>query len=432
MANALRPRLLASCAALLALAELALAADHFVGPGHPHADVSSAIAAAAPGDRIFVAPGLYPGFDLSKPVEIRGAGVGQTRIGSWVSTARTTVTGIPAGSTATLANMSFDPAWYLTQTFGPQLTLVDNPGTVLLQDVGTNLFPTAWHIGTGVEVDNTARLLIQGSTIEAISTAGFPTEGVPALVAKDSFLEVTDSVFVATASGVEWGTPGEDGVRLENCTARFARVRSSGGNGTSDDFFDGPGGAGVKLIGSTLELAGGPENRLEGGSALSLGGPGLDVTASSAVVMAGDVELEGGTPWGSSTPSSSLRVDGSSSSVALAHALPALVPAQSLVSLGGPWSLSHTGDPGALVIPVLGASLGAPLALPGFGGFAQLDLGQLGFLPTLSLDGAGQAVSAGLVPNQASLAGAHAWFQAAEVAGGVLSLSNATRLAIAN
>ena len=254
------PRVLAACAALAGLTDLAAGADLFVGPGQSFAEVHAAVAAAQPGDRIFVAPGQYEGFDLTKPVEIRGSGVGATRIGSFSTPAATEVSGIPAGATATLADMSFDPAWFLTLTFGARIAVIDNHGTVVLQNVRVNQAPTAWHVGEAVFVKNTKRLLIQGCTLEGISTAGFPTPGVSGLVAESSGVDVTDSVLIAVGSGSDFPEPGAAGADLEGCTARFARVQSTGGSGGADAFSAGPAGAGVKLAGSTLVIAGGPGN----------------------------------------------------------------------------------------------------------------------------------------------------------------------------
>lgn len=56
--------------ALLLSTTLAAQTTHHVGPGHPHADIQSAINAAAPGDIVEIAAGVYPSFTVGKPLTI--------------------------------------------------------------------------------------------------------------------------------------------------------------------------------------------------------------------------------------------------------------------------------------------------------------------------------------------------------------------------
>lgn len=65
--------LLLVSAALAVLAPHSLAGDLFVGAGHPFSEIDPAIAAAAPGDRIFVDSGTFLPFDLTKAAEITPA-----------------------------------------------------------------------------------------------------------------------------------------------------------------------------------------------------------------------------------------------------------------------------------------------------------------------------------------------------------------------
>jgi hypothetical protein len=404
------------------LATLAAASDLHVGPpGSQFSTIDAAIAAAAPGDRIYVAPGTYKGFQLSKPVEIRGAGVGLTFIGTSDSSALTSVSGIPLGATATLADMSFKTGWFLTVEVGAQISIVDNPGTVVLQNVRTNPAPIiAWHYGAGVDANHTARLVIQGCSLKGISDVGFPSFGAPGLAALNSSLDVTDTVLTATSSAEDF-LSGAAGAYLQNCVARFARVQSNGGSGGV------PGGAGVELVGSTLVIAGGPANKLQG-AASSTSGAGLSLRVGSVATLASDVLLVGGNNGSGAVPG--LAVDATSVATTLAHKLPALVPLPQEVALGSPYTLQHTGRNNAVVVPAISSGLGPALAFGGLDGLLHLDLAQLVLLPKVVLGGTGAGTSSGSVPAQPSLAGAHAWFQAAELDVGTARFSNPARIEI--
>ena len=417
--------------AIAGLANVTAANDLFVAPGGTYPQVDAAIAAANPGDRIFVAPGQYEGFHVTKPLEIRGSGVGLTQIGDFDSPARTRVTGIPAGTVATLSDMSFDPAWFQTVEFGAQILVADNAGTVVLQNVRTNVSPTAWHIGDGVFASNTGRLIIQGCTLEGISTASFPTTAESGLVAVNTYLEVSDTVVLAGGQGADYGEAGPAGAFLDNCVAHFARVRSTGGFGTGDQFFDGPGGAGIELVDSSLVIAGGPANLLKGAFGPTNGGPGLEVDASSSATIAVDVVLEGGINGDGSGLAPGLSVEPGGTVTLLTRNLPALVPLQQQVAIGTQFTLEHTGEPNAFVLPAISGKLGPAFSVPGFNGFIHLDAVHAAAFPALLLDGTGTGTTSVNVPLDPAIAGAHVWFQAFEFASGQFHLSNPMRLEIA-
>lgn len=80
--------------------------------------LQAAIDAAAPGDVVLVHPGTYGGFDLAKPLSILGVEdpdlFEQTRVNGHV-----TVSGIPAGATATLSSLIVAGMVSLTDNAGP-------------------------------------------------------------------------------------------------------------------------------------------------------------------------------------------------------------------------------------------------------------------------------------------------------------------------
>ncbi|MFT5079974.1 MAG: hypothetical protein ACI9C2_001882 [Gammaproteobacteria bacterium] len=425
--------------ALAMLASLAHAADLNVGPGQPFMEIDEAIAAASPGDRIFVGPGIYKPFDLVKPVEVRGLGPLQTRVLGFVPGDFASVSGIPVGATATISNMAFDIVNPTASTSHPLVDIHANAGTVVLQNVEINLFPAADHVGPGLHATDCKRLIIQASTIRGSLGSPFGGVGDSALIVKDSNLLVTDSDLQATdtnSSGYIFGQPGAPAVILTGCRAQFSRVRATGGSGGTDafTFLSFPGGAGIDLSSSSLNLAGGPGNVLIGGTGASFttasGGPGLNVTAGSSVRLAADVNLQGGLNGIGTTPGIPLVIEAGSLASSLGFHLPTLALDPTLVVLGSTFALMHAGEPSASVVPVYSFQLGPTLGLSGIDGPLYLDATSLVPLPMVVLDGAGLGTTLVNVPALSALAGIHVWFQAGEFAGPAIRLSNPARLEV--
>jgi len=426
--------------ALPAPGALAFAADLYVGPGHPYAQIDQAIAAAAPGDRIFVEAGLFEVFHLDKPLDVRGAGPGATRVTGFVPGAFTRVTGIPADATATIVGMSFDHTdpTVLTQT--PVLEVQGCAGSVVLHSVTVNTEPMAYHLGPGLRAESVARLVVQDCVLRGSRGSQFGGVGDPGLSAQSSSLVLNDSVVEATDFSFGRfvsGEPGAPGAVLERCDAELARATVRGGSGAVDAFTGQgfPGGAGVELIGSTLVASGGPANLVEGGPGAAFssapGGPALRLSAASTATFAADVELQGGLDGMQSAQAPPTSVEPGSTLTAAPWVAPALALALQEVAIATAFKLLHSGEPGSVVLPAFSIELGPPLDLPGIDGTIHVDALHLTALAPRTLDGSGYASTVGGVPPIPSLAGAHAWFQAAENDGGVLRMSNPARLEIA-
>lgn len=415
--------LLARCLAVPFLALPVCATDLLVDGGVAgYSTVDAAIADAVAGDRILVGAGMFPGFTLDKAVEVRGAGQGVTRIGSFDTPQRTEIAGIPAGSIAVVTGMSFDPGWFQTLDIGPQIRVSDSAGTVVLQSVHTNVQPMAQQIGEGIVVENTALCVIQNARIEAISSAMFPTSGRDGLFASDSTLDLADVVLQAASDGVGFGE-GAAGGYFQRCDVRLVRVEALGGAGGA------PGGAGILAEESNLVVAGGPGNELKGGNAVQ-GGAGLDLRAGSSATLAADVLLTGAI--GFPTPGLPLRVDGTSSVINLAIALPGVVLAPAQAPIGGTTTYEATGEAGSACIVAVSPELGAGLQLPGVSGVVYLDLPGTVTVGTIVLSPSGFFGLSLALPANPVLAGTNLWFQQVQVSGAGLDLSNPAQLRVAD
>lgn len=126
--TALLRHLLLTCCCLVTTPTVADAqSTHWVGPGTPHPDVSSALAAASAGDLIRVLSGVYPGFTLSFPATVAADDGAVVRFDSPVQVSVPDATGY-----TTLRGLHFAPDALTTGPFiaGPALTVTGCNGTV--------------------------------------------------------------------------------------------------------------------------------------------------------------------------------------------------------------------------------------------------------------------------------------------------------------
>lgn len=434
---------LCTLVALVALPFPALAGDLFVGPGQAFTQIQEAIDAASPGDRIFVAPGNYLSFELNKPLEVRGTGVAQTFVENFSFPSVTKVTGIPAGAVATVSSMVFTHS-NVNIAFEPMLEVSNNAGSVVLQHVHINTlsFAQPWN-SPAVRATDTHRLFLQRCELRGFGGSPFGGIGHPALRATNTSLEISRSRLVAGPNSFGHTTLVEDSgpsaLLVVGGDVRLARVRAEGGNGTYDALFltPLPAGAGVELRDAELVLTGGPDNKLEGGkgswdgSAWSSGGAGIRLVGNSFAQYAPNAVLVGGLNGLGTTQAAPVNVEAGASAVALGRNLLSLAVEPQTASLGANAVFEFHGEPAALAFGIVSTGLGPKFSLDGITGVVHLDTVLGSFLPAGSLDAAGQYLVGTTVPGLPSLAGAHVWLQAVQLAGDELSVSNAVRLAIA-
>ncbi|MEZ6037457.1 MAG: hypothetical protein R3F29_08255 [Planctomycetota bacterium] len=139
-----------------------------LGYGAQFSDLPQAVAAAAPGDVIWVYSvyplmgfsNLYTAPTIDKPLTIIGFNVGLTG-GSNDPTSvglqgPLAITGIPAGERVVVTNVSMSSQWPVVST----ISISDCAGSVILDDLVWN----TWGVqGLGVEIDNCVDVVLRGA-----------------------------------------------------------------------------------------------------------------------------------------------------------------------------------------------------------------------------------------------------------------------------
>lgn len=405
----------------------AAAAELFVGPagsGQAFSDIQAAIDAASPGDTVYVLAGTYGRFELDKPLRLIGAGSTQVLVDEsdaslcsegWMS-AR--VSGIPAGTEALVAGMSFQappPPSLFSSCF--TVRVAQNDGVVVMHDVVTTS-PLA-----ALDVHDSEFVLISSSTLRAVYPPGTLLPGNwsqgTGLRVTDSNVWVGDSVLEGLgATPAQEQVFGHPGLKVINANVFIAGTDVVGGDGGLAPFGtcsgqSGYAGApGALVAGSSyLRIAGGPTDTIragaggqlgacsgEGASAIHVSGPGL-------VYRPANVTLEPSFTAGVQLPATEISAAGSE--VLSSQVLPSLavaVPGSFLeVKLGGVANWNAT------LFAALAPS--APLAFPGVDGSGALDPTSLLFQLPTTLDTQGERTVTIPLPNLVALQGVSVYFQ---------------------
>ena len=264
------------------------------GPGTDFTQITSAVAAASPGDTLLVMPGQYASFVLDKSLAI----VGQGEPGNEARTPTMTVQSLPAGSTTAIASLD-----------ATQVVLINSPGAMLLDDV---------------RADTVSVSFCADVRFRRLEVTGGMQCGNARVEVADSLLEGRDSIDTCTCCN--WPhTPGPGGVglSLSGGETHLSRTSVRGGTGGSIscadtgicDGFGGAGGTGIALSnGARLSLSGSGNSFVQGGpggnSVCASGGNGLPGLALafppgtevriSGMTLAGQVS--GGGTWSSPDP----------------------------------------------------------------------------------------------------------------------------------
>ena len=276
---------LASKVALaLALAPLAYgqAATYVVddsgGLGVNFTDIGSAIAAANPGDRLLVRDGNYAAFTLDKGLFVLGTGL--------VQTGNVTVTGVPQGSVAALANLRTR-----------QISVNACGGPVLFDSILATTTPSAIISSAQYNLAIvTASLDVRFQRCELIAPAmGLANwSGAAGLVVSGSRVELSSSRVQGgnggkvPSSGCWEGNFGGHGLIVQNFgrvhAARTSAIGGNGSNGTNLCGMEGgDGGHGARIDGtSSCVIAGISTDSFRGGLA---GSPDLGTLRDGSGVL---------------------------------------------------------------------------------------------------------------------------------------------------
>lgn len=437
-----------ACSALptpsgLALVLLALPATSQLTVGPPGSgaafdQIDDALAVAAVGETVLVAPGTYEPFTVTQGVSVVGAGSGQTEVAipAGSTEGAIDVVGVPAGQTARVSGIMLSSA---TTSADGRIEIVQCAGRVELVDVVSQ--HPAFGVGYFVDeptarVEDCTAVVIDGCDLRGSRP---PTQS-DWMSASTALLVRNSSVWIQGSSlRGGWGVEGYGAEALRVEAGSFVHVSASelyGGSGGAHfgfywwDIYGYSGEEGLRATDSEVVLAGGPGNVCEGAPGFQLsgtdwtgGGSAAQLAGSAVLRYASDVVLVAG-DHGDGTPNTHLVVV---APTATAVAEPVVRPTLGFdlpgAQLGQTVQLTTTGNPGATHLVFLALGGIAPVAL-GNGRHVHLDPTTAVALPPIGLDGSGEASLPVVVPPSTALAGLELVLQGLDANVGALRLTN--------
>jgi len=301
--------LFAALLASVASAQTTWIVDDNPGPGVHFTSLPAAVAAAASGDTLLVAPGNYAPFHVSgKALSILGDGHATTVIdGPPInpSSDYVIITAPPVGTTFRLSGVTIRRSLAGPNRLGISGPGVSTTGTVVLTDVISE--PTSVAFGGGAEqglgvtniIVHASRCVFRGTwfyiPVFSLNALGFPGA------------RVQTGLFVADACSIYGGSPSVtggaqitagDGLVVFSSTAHLTGCSVSGGSATGSG--NTVGGAGLRVSSSPVRVYGSAANSISGGSVNGStqpgsGGPGIDAAAGTIVSVFGAITVAGGT-----------------------------------------------------------------------------------------------------------------------------------------
>jgi hypothetical protein len=412
--------------ALLLTAPLAAGAILTVGPTGQFAEIQDALDAAQPGDVLLVQPGIYHEIVIDQPVRVLGDGSGDVIIATFEKNG-IIVTGIPGGEEAVLSGIEVRANPILAPVQA-SVVLANNAGTVVLHDLRVSFVFSQ----IGVSADACARVLLLDAEILEAGTYG-SAEPNAAVAASGSELWIVDSTITGEFGASGFAEDGDHAVSVVDGSLHVWRSTLLGGNGVAGKgpFVTPEGGDGIRAMGSTVTLYGGPEGEVRGGDGAfgsfaghGAGGAGLRLSAGSSARIQQDLPLSGGFDASGLVQTPAVVADGTSAAIGEPFLFPTLAASADQVALGGSLTLILDGHPLALSVAFVSLETGPTLTLHGVEGLGVLNPGLFIQVAVMIQDGAGHAVAPVHVPLLADLLGATFFFQGAEVTAGGLAITN--------
>lgn len=447
--HALRQPLLTRTASLFALAAFAPAvlAQITVGPpgsGANFQQISAAVAAAAPGAKIFVLPGIYDPFVVTQSVSILGEDASQCVVsiplGSNVGLIE--VSQLPASHQVRISGLSLDPT---TSSPEPRIAVRQCAGRVAFVDV----FSEQLAYSSSQNIDESVALVEDSDTVhfENCLLKGSGPPGNQSWQNGSSGLEVINSRVWCSGCTTKGG-PGYEGYGGSAIRAsagsfvHLSRTTAIGGSGGAHigfywwDIYAFSGEEAVSVSASELVVAGGTGNQLEGGAGGNAGtdwgggGPAIWAMGQSVVRYASDAVLIGGfdgiaqyqTPQIFSVVASDLVV-------AEAHVRPTLMVVPADVAPGQTAVIESDGDAGALHAVFVSFDTIAPVLIPN-GQFVHIDPNNAVLLSLTPIGAIGVGSVAVPVPAIAALSGLELTLQALDTNLASLRITNPALLTV--
>lgn len=312
-------------------------------PGVHFTSLPAAVAAAASGDTLLVAGGVYQPFQVSgKALSILGAGSSATFVqqpSTYPSPYYVRVDAVPPGRTFRVTGMRIqNPSSTL---WDAQLMITGSgsavSGTTVLSDVVVTPATGNGQHGAGLAVYSANALAGYSEFGGSWDSAPFLYWGSPGVIVDydarfvaDSCLMIGGSVPTGTIILPPFGAIGGDAVAVGNAVCRITRSTAIGGDAPANAT-SATGGAGIAGYGTAaVVIAGSSTSVLQGGAAgpstSSTGGSGVFTDGTASASVYGPVSLLGGMGAGGPAPATS----GSNITVGL--------PARPELTLSGAWA----------------------------------------------------------------------------------------------
>lgn len=416
-------------AALFLVPSTAWATDLFVAPGGgpgTFPSISAAVAAAAPGDHLYVAAGTYvETVSVAKPLSIFAAqgAVLQHPVVTQLSPPTLEVRDIGVGEDVVISGLK------VVGTGGSLLSLIvihtigvkDCQGRVVLHDleVETRRF-------SALVVEDADQLLLMDSQL-------YPNVGFVGDCCLHPAVQVANSTLFASNSsidGLPMPSPGSFpfAINTEALVANLSRVvlhgcELTGGSGGSSGLTATWGAAAIEAFASVVELRGtsaeggvggfAPPSGLLPQGAVGQGGPGVTLLSSSQSVVDQSTTTVGGLSGDGLAQAAGLEAFSGSTAVTSAVHFPLLRVASpgGSASLGQQVTLDLTGLPNERHFLFLSPSAAFASTQPGFAGDFLLDSTSLNYLGRVPLNSQGLGQWTTTVPADPALIGFTAFFQ---------------------
>ena len=387
------------------------------GSGAQFTQIQAAVNAASDDDVILVKPGNYQPIVVDKPLRILRVGDRGVFVGCQIRDIGTNEELVLSGLLTTLH-------------------LQNCSGTVVLHEV--DVFDAGSSF-TGVRIENCRRVLLLDSSIHS---GMFGSNRGGAVSVQGSELWIANS-FITGNNDCCFGVRASHAVELVSSTLHVWRSQIRGGNGNAKQGSGmlADGGTGIRAVGSTVNLFGGPTALVAGGPGSSEeafgainspGGPGMDLAQNSRARIQRDLPVSGGLHGDGLVQAPAILVDATSSFTRDPKVFPTLVSSARQVQLGSTFSLTLTGNPGGYQVLFLSFRTGPTTILRGVDGFGLLDRPNMRRVATEILPASASHTLNLRVPNLASLLGATAIFQAAEQLGNSYAIGNPVLVTVTN
>jgi hypothetical protein len=386
---------------------------------------------------VLVSPGTYPSFVLDQAVRVVASGTGKVTIRASGQEPAFLVTGIAFGEAAMVSGVTVTRG----TCSGPATPLVvveQCTGSVTLHDVVST--PTCRFSDPALEIRTSDQVLLDSLSVRGFAAAKNAAAGGRALVVQQSSVWLVDcdieggAASQSTGSGFPVPAPGRPGLSSDGSEVLMARSVVRGGRGltwtVTLPVTCGNGGAAIEADSSTLLVAGGPGNLLEGGAAggsgglLGVGGNALFLAGGTSADLGADVVLSGGfgQAFPVQGPAEAVFADASSSSFSWPVALPT-VGGAATAPLGTIYGVELSGNPFALQAVFLDMRQGAWPSLPGVPGKWPLSSSPV-LLTVLQIPAPGTTTLGLFVPPDPVLHGMGFYLAAFEVSAFSLALAN--------